>query len=59
MSEISLALVWWPSDWVASTSELEHFTNGNAERAEATFNQYSVQLRAKVRYDGYRSAIII
>ncbi|CAM9674335.1 unnamed protein product, partial [Hapterophycus canaliculatus] len=48
VSEISLALVRRSSDWVASANELEHFNNRNAKRAEATFSQYSVQLRAKV-----------
>lgn len=49
VSEISLALEQRSSDWVASASELEHFNNPNTERAEDTFIQYSVQLRAKVR----------
>lgn len=49
VSEVSLALARRSSDWVASSSELEHFGNRNAERAEATFSQYSVQLRTKVR----------
>ena len=49
VSEVSLALARRSTDWVASASELEHFSNRNAERAEATFSQYSVQLRTKVR----------
>lgn len=48
VSEVSLALARRSADWVASASELEHFSNRNAERAEATFSQYSVQLRTKV-----------
>lgn len=48
VSEISLALARRSTDWVASASELEHFSNRNAERAEATFSQYSVELRTKV-----------
>lgn len=49
VSEINFALGRRSSDWVASASELEHFDDPNTERAEATFSQYSVQLRAKVR----------
>ncbi|CAM9394343.1 unnamed protein product, partial [Hapterophycus canaliculatus] len=48
VSEISLALARRSTDWIASASELEHFSNRNAERAEATFSQYSVQLRTKI-----------
>lgn len=49
VSEVSLALARRSLDWVASASELEHFNNRNVERAEATFSQYSIQLRTKVR----------
>lgn len=49
ISEVTLALARRSTDWIASASELEHFNNRNAERAEATFSQYSVQLRTKVR----------
>lgn len=49
VSEVSLALARRSIDWVASASELEHFNNRNVERAEATFSQYSIQLRTKVR----------
>ncbi|CAN0174201.1 unnamed protein product [Ectocarpus sp. 12 AP-2014] len=48
VSEVSLALARRSLDWVASASELEHFNNRNVERAEATFSQYSIQLRTKV-----------
>ncbi|CAN0179989.1 unnamed protein product [Ectocarpus sp. 13 AM-2016] len=49
VSEISFALGRRSSDWVASASELEHFDDPNTERAEATFSQYSVHLRAKIK----------
>ena len=55
VSEISLALARRSSDWVASASELEHFNNRNAERAEATFSQYTIQLRTKVKCTSSRS----
>lgn len=49
VSEISLALARRQMDWIASSSQLQHFNNRNAERAEATFSQYAVQVRTKVR----------
>lgn len=49
VSEVSLALARRSADWVASASALEHFNNRNAERAEAAFSQYTVQVRTKVR----------
>ncbi|CAN0232423.1 unnamed protein product [Ectocarpus sp. 12 AP-2014] len=49
VSEISFALGRRSSDWVASASELEHFDDPNTERAEATFSQCSVHLRAKIK----------
>lgn len=48
VSEISLALARKQTDWVSSASELQHFNPRNAERAEAAFSQYAVQLRTKV-----------
>lgn len=55
VSEMSLALARRSTDWVASASELEHFSNRNAERAEATFSKYTVQLRSKVRKERGRA----
>ncbi|CAN0395106.1 unnamed protein product [Ascophyllum nodosum] len=48
VSEVGLALARRSADWMASASALEHFNNRNAERAEATFSQYAVQVRTKI-----------
>ncbi|CAM9875254.1 unnamed protein product [Choristocarpus tenellus] len=49
VSEVSLELLRKQVDWVASSSDMEHFSNRNSDKAESKFNQLSMGVRSKMQ----------